>query len=295
MPDYWIHIGWDPASKKTRLLIICESSNMGASDAEIMSMKQSIWPTFTLKDRDIHRYRIGPLTIFLKRFLDEIWVASIRDDDTRGDPAGLPEKPEWIRLALPGEFDEYRIRPVMPDRPVIIDTEHSYSFFSQTRTRVFSRVPAWVRITPASRDDLIIAELPTVVLSETWFGGFTEGELSYAVSSTARRILTEDLLEPHLVVCPMEIRNNSDAELKFEKVCLRVDRLSIFARGDALWSDETVIDYQGMDSSTDTEIKGVRPPEAGDAKLVSKPRMPVRKTIGMKTFRRLRDFHIPGF
>ena len=258
-------------------------------------MKQSIWPIFTLKDRDVCRHRIGPLTIFLKRFLNEIWVASIRDDATRGDPAELPEKPEWMRMALPGEFDQYRLQPVMPDRPVIIDTEHSFSFVSQTRTRVYSRVPAWVRITPVSREDLIIAELPTVVLSETWFGGFTEGELSYAVSSTARRILTDDLLEPHLVVCPMEIRNNSDDELKFEKVCLRVDRLAIFARGDALWSDETVINYHGADSGTDTEMKGTCPPEAGDAKLVSKPRTPVRKSIGLKTFRLLRDFHIPGF
>ena len=268
---------------------------MVASNAGAMSMTQSIWPTFTLKDRDIRRHRVGPLTIFLKRFLNEIWVGSTRDDEKSGEPAELPDKPEWMRMALPGEFDEYRIKPVMPDRPVIIDTEHSYSFVSQTRTRVFSRVPVWVRITPESREDLVIAEIPTVVLSETWFGGFTEGELSYAVSSTARRILTEDLLEPHLVVCPMEIRNNSDSELKFEKVCLRVDRLSIFASGDALWSDETVINYQGTDSGTDTEMKGACPPEAAGATLVSKPRTPVRKTIGLKTFRRLRDFHIPGF
>ncbi len=240
-------------------------------------------------------HRVGPLTIFLKRLLNEVWVDSYRDDKVRGKPAPLPEKPNWMRMSLPGDFERYWIRPVMPDKPVIIDTEHSYRFVGGTKTRVYSRVPVWVRVTPEGRDDLVVADIPTVELSETWFGSFTEGELSYAVSSTARRILTEDLLEPHLVVCPLEIHNKDSEELKFEKVCLRVERLSIFAKGEAMWSDETVIRYEGKDSETDMESKGVRPVEAGDATLVGKPRTAVRKSIGLKAFRLLKDFHIPGF
>jgi hypothetical protein len=258
-------------------------------------MESTIWPTITLQDRQVCRHRIGPLTIFLKKLLNEVWVCSTRDESIRGEPAELPEKPDWVRMSLPDEYEKFRLQPAMPDMPVIIDTEHAYRFASKTRTRVFSRIPVWVRIAPESREDLVIAEIPTVILSETWFGSFTDGEHSYALSSTARRIFTEDLLEPHLVVCPIEIRNNSVSELKFEKVCLRVDRLSIYARGDSLWSDETVINYEGMDSDTDIEMKGVRPPEAGDAKMVSKPRSPVRKSIGQKTFRLLKDFQIPGF
>lgn len=268
---------------------------MSALYPEIISMELSNWPIITINDREVYRHRVGPLTIFMKRLLNEIWVASTRDESIRGTPSELPEKPEWVRMSLPGDFEKYRLQPVMPDMPVIIDTEHAYRFVSKTSTRVYSRIPVWVRIAPESREDLVIADIPTVILSETWFGTFTDGEPSYALSSTARRILTEDLLEPHLVVCPLEIRNNSDDELKFEKVCLRVERLSIYARENALWSDETVINYQGMDSSTDTEMKGVRPRESGDAKLLSKPRSPVRKSIGQKTFRLLKDFHIPGF
>jgi hypothetical protein len=263
--------------------------------AGILLMERTFWPTIMLKDREIFSHRIGPLTIFLKRLLNEIWVTGFWDEAVHGDPAELPQKPDWMRVSLPGEFDRYSIQPVMPDKPVIIDTEHSYRFVSKTKTRVYSRVPVWVRITPHGRDDLIISEMPTVELSETWFGGFTDGEFAYALSSTARRILTDDLLEPHLVVCPMEIHNNSSEELKFEKVCLRVDRLSIFAKGNALWSDETVITYEGKDNSTDTETRGVRPIESGDAVKVGKPRSPVRKSIGLKTFRLLKDFHIPGF
>ncbi len=258
-------------------------------------MSSKTWSEITLTEGEVHRHRIGPLTIFLRKLLNEIWVASSRDEKRKGEPDNLPDKPEWVRMALPGEFRVIRLAPVLPDRPVVIDTEHAYRFMSQTRTKVYSRIPAFVRITPASREDLIIAEIPSVVLSETWFGIFTEGELSYSLSSTARRILTDDLLEPYLVVCPMEIRNNSSDELKFEKVCLRADRLSIYAKDNALWADETVITYNGMDSETHMEMKGVVPGEAAGASLVSRPRSPVKRSMGLKTFKLLRDFYIPGF
>ena len=258
-------------------------------------MSSKTWPEITLTEGEVHRHRIGPLTIFLRKLLNEIWVANSRDDKTKGEPAPLPDKPEWVRMALPGDFSEVRITPVLPDRPVVIDTEHSYRFVSQTRTKVYSRIPVFARITPASREDLIIAEIPTVILSETWFGIFTEGELSYALSSTARRILTDDLMEPYLVVCPMEIWNKSSDELKFEKVCLRADRLSIYAKGTALWADETLITYHGKDSETHMEMKKVVPPEAAGASLVSDPRSPVKKSIGQKTFKLFKDFQIPGF
>ncbi len=258
-------------------------------------MSTKNWPIFKLTDGELFRHRIGPLTIFLRKHLNEIWAASSRNEEAGSDPDALPEKPEWNRMALPEEFEEFRIIPVLPDKPVIIDTEHSYRFVSKTRTRVYSRIPASVRITPVSREDLIIAEIPTVVLSETWFGTFTEGEFSYALSSKARRVLSEDLFEPHLIVCPMEIRNNSDHELKFEKICLRVERLSIFATENALWADETWITYQGKDTNSDMEMRGIAPAEAGDVKLVSRPRNPVKKSMGLKTFKLLKDFHIPGF
>lgn len=248
-----------------------------------------------MNNGDVRGHRIGPLTIHLKKLLNEIWVTSSRDDRLNGEPQELPEKPQWTRMALPGEFTEYRISPVLPDKPVVIDTEHAYRFFSRTRTRIYSRVPVFARISPSDREDLIIAELPTVEMSETWFGNFTEGELAYALSTTARRVLSDDLLESHLVVCPMDIWNKSDDELKFEKICLQVERISVYAAGKALWADPTLITYHGRDTETDMEMQGTPPAEAGASKLMNAPRVPVRRSIGLKTFRLLKDFQIPGF
>ncbi|MFO8030450.1 MAG: hypothetical protein R6U28_11370 [Cyclonatronaceae bacterium] len=258
-------------------------------------MSKEYWPVISLKDGDVRGHRIGPLTIHLKKLLNEIWVTSSRDDRFSNDPQELPEKPQWTRMALPGEFSDYRITPVLPDKPVVIDTEHAYRFVNRTRTRIYSRVPTFARITASDRDDLIIAEIPTVELSETWFGIFTEGELAYALSTTARRVLTDDLMEPHLVVCPIDIWNKSDEELKFEKICLRVERLSVYAAGKALWADPTLITYHGRDTETGMEMQGAPPAEAEGSKLMNAPRVPIRKSLGLKTFRLLKDFQIPGF
>ncbi len=258
-------------------------------------MNESTWKNIHLSDDEIASYRVGPLTIYLKKILNEIWIAENRDEERSGDPAPLPEEPLWVRAALPEPYDSFTLSPAFPDRPVVVDTEFPYKIFSSTRARAYCRIPVFVQITPVKNPDLIVTEIPTVVLSGTWFGIFTEGEHSYALSSTVRRVLTDDLFEPHLVVCPIEIVNSSAFELRFEKVCLRVTRLSIYSKENALWADETRINHHSKEGHNDIEMKGVVPVEAKGGKLISKPRIPERKSFADRSFNLLREFSVPGF
>ncbi len=258
-------------------------------------MQESVLKTVHLIDDEIFKCRIGPLSLFLKKQLNDMWIASSRDENRDGDPEELPEIPDWQRIALPEKHQEIQLNPVFPDRSVVIDTENIYRVFRKARSRVYCRIPVFIRVTPKDRDDVIIAEIPTVILSNTWFGDFTEGELSYALSSTARRVLHKELFDPHLVVCPMEINNQSENELRFEKMCLRVDRLSIYVKDGEMWADETLITHHGRDSHSDIEMKGVVPVEAKGALLLSRPRTPVRRSVAVRTFKILRDISVPGF
>lgn len=258
-------------------------------------MKESVWETVRLEDDVIFSYRIGPLTLFLLKQLNDVWIACSRDDNRVGEPEELPEDPDWQRIALPEEHNEFQLTPVFPDRPVVVDTENSYRIFREARSRVYCRIPVFIRITPKKRDDVIIAEIPTVILSNTWFGTFTEGELSYALSSTARRVLHKELFEPHLIICPMEINNLSENELRFEKMSFQVDRLSIYVKDGDLWADETKVTHHGRENHSDIEMKGVVPVEAKGARLLSRPRTPVRRSVAVRTFKMFRDINVPGF
>lgn len=258
-------------------------------------MDTTTWLQCKLQEGELFCHRIGPLSVFLKKQLNEIWIAGSRDDKLGGNLQQPGDDINWIRTALPEEFEEFQLSPAFPDRPVVIDTENVYRFFSQTDTKIYTRIPVFVRITPVLKPDLVITEIPVRILSETWFGAFTEGELSYALSTTARRTLNEVLIDPHLIICPIKIKNISEQELKFEKICLRVEHLSIFKNKNTLWADETEITYYGKERNSEINVKGAPPEEAKSATLVTPPRKPARENIGKKTFKLLRDFHVPGF
>ncbi len=258
-------------------------------------MCNSVWETVRLTDEGIVNHRVGPLSIYLKKILNEVWVAASRDDRIEGESQALPPDAEWTRTALPAPYEKFVITPVFPDRSVVVDTDYFYRIYPGSNVRVYCRVPVFVRITPEAKPDLVITELPTVILSGTWFGIFTEGELSYALTSTVRRILEKKHFEPHLIVCPLEIHNTSNVDLKFEKICLRTERLSIYKKEGVLWSDETKITYHSKEEDSIIEAKAAVPAEAKGGKLITSPRTPVRKSFAVRTFKVLRDFNISGF
>lgn len=270
-------------------------------------MHHSIWPTFTLQEEELYSHRIGPLTLFIRKKFNEVWVACQRDlisgekkpvsesKPKKETPVPLPEKPDWQRFALPDAINSFRLLPVFPDRPVVIDSEYNYRILKNARSRVYSRIPVQVRIEAGPSPGIVLAEIPTRILSGTWFGVFTEGELCYALSSTTRREITPDLIEPHLVFCPMSIINQSGQDLRFEKICLRVDRLSIFFHEKGLWADETRILHKGKEGYSDIEMTGTAPEEAQSGILLGKPRNTVTKSAAERTFKLIRDITVPGF
>ena len=253
----------------------------------------SQWMNIKLKGGQEQSLRMGPVRVFLKKVANEIWVAhDYPEADETSDTDAIGEKHDWSRWALKEDISEFCVQPCFPNRPIVVKPEYPFKVSKGASARIYSRVPVFVRITPKDYPDFMITEIPTVVLSNTWFGTFTEGELCYWVSTTARRELNPEMFEKHMAVCTMQIKNNSDDELKFENICLRVERLSLYIKDEILWADQTDITYQGNDKHCDIEMKGRQPEEAKGSKLLTKPRTPIQKSFATRTFQLFKE--IPG-
>ena len=237
-------------------------------------------------------WTIGPLRLWSKRVAKEIWVAFVHaeaDTDEGVSPSLLPEKLDWSRWALASEADEIRFVPLFPDRPVVVKPEAAFRVTKEAQARIYVRVPLWVRVESAGADSVPLAEIPTAVLSNTWFGTFTSGELCYWISSGARMQITPDYSRPYLAICPIQIINRADEELYVEKLCLRVGRLSLFNQQGQLWADETKVIFKGSNDASRVEVSGTAPVEAGGAVLVSSPREAGTSGFAAKTFTTLKD------
>ncbi|MDX1566566.1 MAG: hypothetical protein R3223_02125 [Longimicrobiales bacterium] len=262
------------------------------------------WGPHELGPGDDRTMRLGPLELQLRRVGEEVWIARRWTDDsltgeveeggTSAVPVGGdPVEPEWSRWAVPQDTGGVRLEPVFPDRPLVVEPEQTFHLVRGARVRVYVRVPLWVSVGLPAPSEVSLVDIPTHILSDTWFGDFAEGELAYALPTSARREITPEIFATHRVICPLVLGNDAVDQLEVKKLCLRVAHLSVFARGGELWSDETRVRYQGEDQESQIRISGKMPSEAPDAVRVKPPRVPLARGFRARTFARLAD--LSGF
>jgi len=253
-----------------------------------------IWGEHEISLRKIYHWAIGDLNIWCNRTSQEIQFAHKRlpasDDGTKIE--GPPEDISWSRFALIKEHPAIRISPLFPDRPVVVKPETLFKLNQGIQAKIYIRVPIWLKIELTTREPITLVEIPTVVLSNTWFGTFLEGELCYWISSSARREIEPDPSRNYLAICPIQMVNKSEIDLSIEKLCLRVANLSLFFDGKQLWSDETKVTYKGEEASSQIEFSGKPPIEAPAAAIIASPRSPIKKGLVAQTFSSLKD--LPG-
>lgn len=251
------------------------------------------WGEHSLPPEGEATVEIGPLTLWVRSRADEIWLAHVSGDWTSRGGAAVREPPSdeegWVRWPVPKDTDGIRLTPAFPPRPLVVKPELSFRLLPRSGARIFVRVPLWVRVEARGGEGAVLTEIPTVVLSDTWWGEVTEGELGYWLPTTARRRVTPGRAGPHQAVCPLDLSNRSDSELEVRKIALRVAHLSIFAGKEGFWSDVTRVRYRGEAEGSDIDVAGRAPDEAGEATRLADPRSPLTRSFRARSFSRLRS------
>jgi len=252
-------------------------------------MSTSLWGIYSPDQADRLNLQLGPLMLYLKWIANDLWVAHRYVSWPVPLETEHPKKAlKWERWALPEEDTAVELFPLMPTQPVLLKPEDPYRVLPESSTRIYTRIPVYVGIRTAHHH-YGLTQLPAVILSNTWFGSPVEGELCLSHFSSVRRFLTEDFFLPHLISCTLEIRNESSKALHFEKICLRTDQMSIFAKQAQLWSDVVHVTYRGEEAQAIIEMPGVAPDEIPEATLVAKARNPKGTNIAVRTFDLIRD------
>lgn len=268
------------------------------------------WGEHLLPTEGATHVRVGPLDVWIRRAGEEVLLTHAESGaaerlfpEEAGSPgseadADVPGADTvWSRWAVDGEPRALRFEPAFPDRPLVAQPEASFRLVQGAGARIYIRVPLHVRIRLPGDDGAVLAEVPTVTLSNTWFGDFTDGELCYWLPTTARRSLSGGLFAPHLAACPVQLVNRSGEVLEVAKLSLRVGYLTVFDDGGRLWSDETRVRYVAEEAGSRLEVGGKPPREAPEARRAGAPRDPFPVGLTAKTFHRLRTlspFGIPG-
>ncbi|AXJ00360.1 Protein of unknown function (DUF432) [Cyclonatronum proteinivorum] len=212
-------------------------------------------------------------------------------DDTDHDVHTIDEN-QWTRWRLRSAKPVISLSPAFPNLPFVVHPEHNYQLAPGAETRLFMRIPVAVTVADKTDNNLRLTEINAVELVKTWFGTFESGEVCYWVKTVASLKVRPEMVRAHRCYCPVLIRNESDDFLHIEKICLRVERLSIFEKNGMLWSDQMRVVHKGGDNFSDLTVDGRPPAEAEGATLLTRPRNPVREGIALRTFKALNQLPV---
>jgi hypothetical protein len=206
--------------------------------------------------------RLGPLALHLTSHGDE-WAAVYRyEADAVATGIELPATSsppadgECQRWAAAPDWDTLELRPIMPDRSVVARPEQELTIPPATGGTFYVRVPVWLAVHVAGSAGPALCELPSVVLSKTWFGETTaSGHPCYSLRTQARRSLEGLAIAPFRVVCRVAVENRATTHLEVERVCLQTAGLTIYQAGDHLAATPISVIHRGEDLPATIEYR----------------------------------------
>lgn len=214
-----------------------------------------IWISFEMPPGAVRQWRVGPLDLWLQHTQFE-WRSGNRFEGERrvqdtAECASLPDGVDIRRWSVDAAAGStVFLRPLMPDRPVIVRPAAPVTILPGSAARFFVSIPVWLAVHLGTETGLRLLETPTEALSNSWFGLPTDGELCYALRSRARRCPEEEAPMPNRVICPITVHNHSATALPFLRLCLRVAPLRIYRGEKHLWTNSGAFHYHGEDKSS---------------------------------------------
>jgi hypothetical protein len=258
-------------------------------------LRHRLWEPKSLGGEGWYEARIGPLELWVRRSQEDWYVAHEREPG-RAQPE-LPPAPlhpaqgtarvdrlTWNRWVAGKEAAQVRLVPCLPDRAVVIRPRYPLNVPRGKEVLFFVSLPVWTRVLVGQAGAEMLCELPTVVLNNTWFGDPITGELCYSLKTKVLRQIDMVEQQDHMAVCPVLIRNQASADLDFQRICIRVEYLSLYRGETRLWTNQVEVQFHGEDLNS-TIITGRGAPEyERTADRICLARDPTERSLLKKSF-----------
>lgn len=232
--------------------------------------------------------KFGAMDLALRRVGPD-WLYAIKhlEPNRPGNSIDRDWKPEghwdWIRVGCGQGDPVLQLRPALPDRALVVRPEAGFRIPPGERIQFFVSVPLWLQVLLCGKGDVVCADVPSVVLSNTWFGSLSSGELGYALRTRARRAADQFEILPGAALSPVRVRNNSSKVLEFERLCIRVPGFSLFRGSANFWTNELSVSYRG-DGQDERVVQGLLAPSAeSGAALACPARVNVKRGLLVKS------------
>lgn len=238
------------------------------------------WTRHAFTDGDRALLCIGPLALWVDAAQHEWRVAHLPGRDPRQTEQSVerapsrtpPEDAPAQRFGFGGERRELRVEPTLPDRPIVARPELALTILAGSELTIYISSPLSIALHHGD-DPKPMLDVPTMRLSNTWFGGPTvPGGLCYALRTRARLSLGEHSFHPVRALSTVVIRNRASTHLHVERIRLPMRELSLYhSREQGFWTNGVTIERRAGDDELAEVAFERKPPHEGLA-VIQPPR-----------------------
>jgi hypothetical protein len=233
------------------------------------------WQPVKIEDEKYYISKLGPLEIRLIKIGNELRLTeNYLTEEVRAEedweqivvplqPGENTYSTAYKRWVVPTGDLSLRMVPVLSDRPILVQPESKIQILPDSKTTFYVSLPVVLRITTG--EGSIITDIPTQILSNTWFGEPFEGELCYAVKSTARTEIADRTVKPYVAICPILVENHSPANFAFQRLSVHTEYLGIYVGVKHLWTNRIEVRIEGEEQESLIDISE-SPPEIEEIK-----------------------------
>ena len=209
------------------------------------------------------------LSLSIRNTRDECWLDY--HYDRVEDNQRIEGEAQSLRFLLSGSSNTIQITPQLANRPVVARPMMPTELLPKQQTTLFISTVLWARV---SAGEVPLAELPTVRLSDTWFGANTRhGELCYA--SQTRALLNSDNVQysPFRAITPITIDNQGIDNVRLDRINVPVPHLTLYCDGQRFWTSALRVLRETHLAIANLHIDN-KPPS--QSVLIAPPRRPIR-------------------
>jgi hypothetical protein len=242
------------------------------------------WGTFTLIENESRFWKVGNQVICLDRYSDEWHIAHCPANQFNPTiPARAVDLP-FKTFVLRNQGNELSLSPTLPDRPVVSQLEHPLHIPAGEKITLYVSSPVWMKISTGKITQILLDDIPTQELSDTWFGLNTlEGELCYASKTRCSPRLAEFSTSSERIISPLLIKNRSKKTLILDQISVPLPYLSVYTDSvNRLWTEQLIIHRDGDDDPSVKVTRGAPRDITGTVTLLTQPRIELKASTSLK-------------
>ncbi len=225
--------------------------------------QNSWWGNFAVAEEQSRFFKVGQIVICLDRYSHQWHITTYREG----------EQP--FKNFAAQATNQITLVPTMPDRALLSKVERAFYIPTGESIQLYISSPLWIRIEVGS-PPILLDEIPTETLMDTWFGKNTlEGELCYSSQTFCSTELDELPRDTTRVISLISIENRSKDTLVLRELKIPLPYLSIYAdKQNFLWTEQLKVLQEDTEIET-TIIKGP-PTTIEGVELLTLPRLQIK-------------------